>query len=377
MGKLDKNTIAKYLAGECSESEIIQVRNWISSSSGNKKVFLDDQKVWNEVERISSKFASIDLEKELEVYMNHIQTVSSPEETDSISESYLSLKSKRISFRSWLKYAAIFLIVINIIGIVGYLVIRKTPLQNLYSEISVPNGSVLKCVLPDGTQVWLNAGSKLRYVKNFDQKVREVFLEGEGYFVVAKDPKRPFVVEASNLTIRDIGTEFDVQCYPSERKIEATLVKGLIKVTKANGRDKHTDVMLKPNQKLTFVKETGTFFIAGDLKKTSKKISAEPSVDQEIKKEREEEMIVKTIDPKPVIAWKDDKLLLTGERFEEVKGKLERWYNVNITVTDPEILDFRFMGSFEKESIVQALDALKLASPFHYKINKNNIIISK
>ncbi|MDP4275746.1 MAG: FecR family protein, partial [Bacteroidota bacterium] len=290
MGKLDKNIIAKYLAGECSEPEIIQVRNWISSSSGNKELFLDDQKVWNEVEKISSKFASINLEKELEVYMNQIQTLSSPEDTNSITDSYFSSKNKHISFRPWLKYAAIFLIVLNIVGIVGFFVIRKTSLQNLYSEISVPNGSVSKFVLPDGTHVWLNAGSKLRYVKNFDQKVREVFLEGEGYFIVAKDPKRPFLVEASNLTIRDIGTEFDVQCYPNEHKIETTLVKGLIKVTKANGKDKHTDVMLKPNQKLTFVKETGTLYIAGDLKKTSKKVSAAPSVDQEIKKEREEQV---------------------------------------------------------------------------------------
>lgn len=377
MGKLDKNIIAKYLAGECSESEIIQVRNWISSSSGNKELFLDDQKVWNEVEKISSKFASINLEKELEVYMNQIQTISSPEEADLKSDSYFYSKNKRISFRPWLKYAAIFLIIINIVGIIGYLVIKKIPVQNLYSEISVPNGSVSKFVLPDGTHVWLNAGSKLRYVKNFDQKVREVFLEGEGYFVVAKDPKRPFVVEASNLTIRDIGTEFDVQCYPSERKIEATLVKGLIKVTKANGK-RQTDVMLKPNQKLTFIKNTGALYVAKSLKKISKKVSVEPStVNPEIKKEREEQMIVKTIDPNPVVAWKDEKLLLTGERFEEVKGKLERWYNVKITVTDPEIMDYRFKGSFEKESVVQALDALKLASPFHYKINNNNITISK
>ena len=88
-------------------------------------------------------------------------------------------------------------------------------------------------------------------------------------------------------------------------------------------------------------------------------------------------MIVRTIDPLPLVAWKEDKLIFTGERFEEIKPRLERWYDVTIQVADPEILTYRFKGSFEKETLEQALEALQLASHFNYKVKKNVIVISK
>lgn len=375
MENQENNIIGRYLKGECSEAEIQQVKSWITASDENLKLFNDYKRIWLESEKLSPMFLSIDIESELEKFLSQIKTDDSEiNETVSID---LEPDVRGVWMISLLKYAAVILIILGF-GTIGYFIFKNRNINDLYTEITVPFGSKSQISLPDGTVVWLNAGSKLRYEKNFNKETREVHLTGEGYFIVAKDPSRPFLVSASGLAIRAIGTEFNVKCYPGEGTVETTLIEGAVKVSEVSKqKEETTDVMLKPNQKLTFIKKTGKLFLSDELKKSVDTSSVSSMTDEAIAKERKEQVIVKTIDPLPVISWREDKLILTGERFEEVKVKLERWYDVQIEITDPEILELQFKGTFQKESVGQALDALRMAAPFHYKIDKKHIIITK
>ncbi|MEP7319184.1 MAG: FecR domain-containing protein, partial [Panacibacter sp.] len=124
--------------------------------------------------------------------------------------------------------------------------VATTPsLQNLVTE----NGSRTRTILPDGSNVWLNAGSHISFSENFTGSTREVTLDGEAYFDVVKQPQRPFIVHVSGYDIRVLGTAFNVKSYPDDKTIETTLLRGLVQVTK-HGIEKQQPVFLHPNEKL-------------------------------------------------------------------------------------------------------------------------------
>ncbi|MCD8194668.1 MAG: FecR family protein, partial [Tannerellaceae bacterium] len=131
-----------------------------------------------------------------------------------------------------------------------------TELQEKYTEIVVPSGSQSKLALADGTQVYLNAGSTLRYFSTLASTVRNVFLEGEAYFEVAANPEKPFIVHTSQLEVKVLGTEFNVKSYPEESNVEVSLLGGKVEVTAGATADK---VQLMPDQLYVFNKENNTY----------------------------------------------------------------------------------------------------------------------
>jgi transmembrane sensor len=369
---LDKynELITNYLNSSLQKEEEKILVEWLEKDLANKRYFDEFREIW-----LSSGLSSAQKKYNSKMAFERFKKKIGQTSGDKEYESYF-LKRLTITIG---KAAAVLLITYGL-GIISFAVINSDKASIItYQEITVPAGSKTKLSLPDGTQVWLNSQSKLTYASNYNQDSREVKLEGEGYFKVARDKERPFIVKAANITVRALGTEFNVKCYPDEGFIEATLVKGSIKIE--GGKDQikaeKNNMILKPNERLTFIKKTGKLYPRIDSLQTEqnqKVLSKKYVIKDEIRKEQ---IIIGAIDPKPLIAWKDDKLIFTGERFEEIKTKLERWYGVSIQIKDEEILSYRFKGSFEKETLEQALEALRLASPFKYIIHKDQVIISK
>lgn len=359
------NLIVSYFSSKITDEERTMLMNWLNEDKANKRYFDECHELWlaGQLGWAESNFNAHDgfsrFKKKIENF-----------EDESIEPAGLN---RQISI-SLIKVAAI-AVVAFLTGVLAWsLLDRKGSTALTLQDISVPAGSKTRVTLPDGTIVWLNSASKLTYGNDYNHKNRVVKLVGEGYFKVAKNPDMPFVVNTSNITVQALGTEFNVKSYPEEGIIETTLIEGSVKVNKVGDKSsaKANNVILKPNEKLTFIKKTGKLFVASDslTAGNNRKLTA-------TEVPRKEQMIVRTIDPVPYVAWKEDKLIFTGERFEEIKPRLERWYDVTIQVTDPEILTYRFKGSFEKETLEQALEALQLASHFNYKVKKNVIVISK
>lgn len=233
------------------------------------------------------------------------------------------------------------------------------------NEISTRQGSKSKVQLPDGSVVWLNAGSKLTYNKEYGQQLREVTLTGEGYFDVMKMKEKPFIIHTSNINIKVLGTAFNVKAYPEDRQTETSLIRGSIEVTiKNRPNDK---IILSPNEKLIVENE---LFIKKEAEKSDNKY-IQPAISiNKLKHSPVDSAVAET-------QWIDNKLVFDDESFADLAVRMERWYDIEIEINDPSLLQKRMTGNFEKETIEQAIEALKLMMPFKHEQTGNKIIIHR
>lgn len=243
------------------------------------------------------------------------------------------------------------------------------------NEIVTKKGTKSKLLLPDGTKVWLNSDSRLYYADNFSGTQREVRLEGEAFFDVVKDSKRPFIVKTSGINIRVLGTAFNVKSYPQEPTIEATLVRGLIEVEK-NNQPAAPKIKLHPNEKLVFNKEDGSGT-------KTEKITRDPVSLKTATVQSSPRISITTL-PENITdssrmetSWVFGKLLFEGDTFRELAAKMERWFNVRIIFKSNRVANYRFRGVFENENIVEALQALQLTASFNFKIIGNEVYVDR
>lgn len=239
------------------------------------------------------------------------------------------------------------------------------------NEISTRPGSKSKIQLPDGSIVMLNSGSKLIYNKEYGIENREVTLVGEGFFDVKKDKEKPFIIHTADINIKVLGTVFNVKAYPEDKKTETSLIRGSIEVTiKSRPNDK---IILSPSEKL--VVENGLTADAND-RQQSRDIVAVPAGLSTV-------MAINKLKYSPVDSsvaetlWIDNKLVFRDESFEELAMRMQRWYDVSISLQDEQLAEKRLTGIFERETIEEALEALKISIPFRYEKNGNKIIIHK
>lgn len=233
--------------------------------------------------------------------------------------------------------------------------------QNIVAE----NGSRTRTILPDGSTVWLNAGSYVTYDNDFTGKTREVTLDGEAYFDVVKQPDRPFVVHVAGYDIRVLGTAFNVKSYVTDKTVETTLIRGLVQVSK-HGERVQKPILLHPNQKLIVEKPAAeTTATLPDNEDADKNIPNDYHITQLVTPIHEDERVE--------TAWVYNRLVFRGESFAELAGKMERWYNVKIMFDDEAVKQLNFTGSFESETVSEAFYALKAAQDFDFGISGKEI----
>lgn len=234
-------------------------------------------------------------------------------------------------------------------------------------EVLARAGTRTRLVLPDGSQVWLNSSSKLKYSNDFNKESREVVLEGEAYFDVRKDANRPFIVHTSSLDVKVLGTSFTIKSYPQDATAETTLLNGSIEVSRKDNPNA-ARVILKPNEKLVFNRMVAPVE-TGPQNKPSVHVAPQPDI-------AVNSIPINIPDSNKVeTAWMYNRLVFNGDNFRELAEKMERWYNVRITIRDSSLYNCRFGGAFANESIEEAFQALQLtsATAFTYKINGNEI----
>lgn len=193
--------------------------------------------------------------------------------------------------------------------------------------------------LPDGTVVYLNSLSSLSYFLPYDQKERRVILSGEAYFKVARDTLRPFIVSTAGdrYRVRVLGTEFNVQAYEGDDRIETTLVKGAVNLSIRGENGQPYEQKLRPAEKAVYDKVRG-------------------------------QLAVEKVDPTYDTAWIDGKLMFKNTPLPEVLRDLATFYNVEFDVRIPDIAGYRFTGVFRNRQLSQILDYLKITSRIDYEI---------
>ncbi len=208
---------------------------------------------------------------------------------------------------------------------------------------------------------------------------REVILEGEAFFEVAKkDNKVPFFVKTSSIDIEVLGTSFNVMAYPDEETVETTVVEGSVNVVqKGTASSLGQNVILKPNQKVTLIKK-GSHIVLSEME-----IDKPLTVKQKIQPEstnttsKEQLLISSKVDIDLHTAWKEDRLMFESETFEKIALKLERWYDVKIHIQNEVLKNYRYTGNFaHKETIDQVLEVLSLTTPIKYTFIQNDVYIN-
>ncbi|HEY6899876.1 MAG TPA: FecR domain-containing protein, partial [Puia sp.] len=251
--------------------------------------------------------------------------------------------------------AAVVLFVLVTSGMAGYFRWNRRPAIAGSKSSEVGYGGKTMLVLADGTKVWLNAGSRLVYPDSFIGKTREVELEGEAFFDVAQRAHQPFFVHTGKITVRVLGTTFDVKAYRDDAQVSATLISGKIQVI--FNEDPEKKILLSPYEKLTVAnvnKENEHTENELRYQVLSLPQTAEPEV-------------------VPETAWVEDRLIFNNERFEEVVRQMERRYAVHIEFENEGLRRQHVSGVFEKENLQQALDLLKMTTKFNYKIDSNEV----
>lgn len=236
------------------------------------------------------------------------------------------------------------------------------------NEIIAKKGSKTRTILPDGSTVWLNAGSSIVYDPGFRGDTREVTLQGEAYFDIVKMPQKPFIVHAGDINIRVLGTAFNVKSYAEEPTIETTLIRGSVQITRT-GAKKGAPIYLHPHQKIVLLKVVAsqaeeTAAMKKEQEAIPDKATGIISIDSNL---RENERLE--------TAWIYNRLEFRGDRFDQLAKKLERWYNITIHFEDQQAPDLVFNGSLENETVEQAFKALTAAVSFQYEIKGNDIYI--
>jgi ferric-dicitrate binding protein FerR (iron transport regulator) len=245
-------------------------------------------------------------------------------------------------------------------------VVMKTVQPVAQNTVSTKSGSKSKIQLPDGSQVWLNADSRLTYNETFSGAFREVQLIGEAYFDITKDKGHPFLIHTSSVDIRVLGTSLNVRSYTNEKNSETVLIHGSIEVTLRNNPDKK--IILKPNEKLV-VQNGAATIDHSSVASQGHHQEEEPLMTLGKAHYKQKDSIATEV------LWVKNKLAFDKETLESVALKIERWYDVKVIITDESLKNTEYSGVFEDENVRQVMEALRLSGNFKYTINKKEITI--
>ena len=241
------------------------------------------------------------------------------------------------------------------------------------SKVTTPLGSRSQVELPDGTLVTLNAGSNLRYQTSFGRQSREVWLEGEGYFKVVKNTSVPFIVKAKDVTIKALGTEFNVKAYPEEKTVQTTLVNGSVSVRQTNAPGNAEEIMLKPKQTVTIYEQTATAKVVQDEMKQPAVNRVQNQIAENVTAENVE--LKKEINTDLYTSWKDDRWVIESELLSDLAMKLQRRFDVQIIIADDALKQYPFNGILADETLEQVLEIMKSIAPINYSINKKTVTL--
>ena len=325
--------IANYLTEGLDKNALDELKTWIAASAENQQYFIRQREIW--FSAVSREAASVyDKDKAFENFRNRVE---SQKEIQSTSRRGFSLSAL------W-RYAAVVAIIIAV-GCISYWQ-GEGNVKDTFADISVeaPLGSKTKLYLPDGTLVWLNAGSRMTYSQGFGVDNRKVELEGEGYFEVKRNEKIPFFVKTKDLQLQVLGTKFNFRDYPEDHELVVSLLEGKVGLNNLLREEK--EAVLSPDERAVLNKANGL-------------------------------LTVESVTASNASQWTDGYLFFDEELLPDIAKELERSYNVKIHIANDSLKTFRFYGNFvrREQNIQEVLEALASTEKMQYKIEERNITI--
>jgi transmembrane sensor len=268
---------------------------------------------------------------------------------------------------NWLRWVAAASILALIAGVAIYLrAVKQSPVDP--TVVAAARGEKKSMQLPDGSKLWLNAGSRIVISSTFASGNREISLEGEAFLDVRHDEQHPFVIHVGRLDVRVLGTTLNIRAYPGDSTMETTLINGKVEV-EVQGNTASA-IILHPNEKLTIAMnrpvlpaKTKDSLIAARTANVPVKFVRCP-----IEPDRTDGTITET-------SWVSNKLVFRQEMLAAMATRLERWYGVTIVFDNQRFRTDTLSGTFPQEPLADVMHALQITAGFHYRIEKDTVRI--
>lgn len=328
MSNLSEDIINKYLTGQCSEEELVEVNAWMKESEENARQLFRMEEIYH-----LGKFNQ---------YADRKQMARVEKQLYKKLDEEKRKQNKILRMHRWMKYAAMIAVILVIGGGSGYWLYQNG--NNQHMMVAVANEGIVKeIILPDGTKVWLNNLATLKYPREFSEKARNVYLDGEAYFEVTKNRHKPFTVQSDAMRVRVLGTTFNFKCDKNYQIAEVTLIEGEIEV---KGNKEEGQIILAPGQRAELNKNNGR-------------------------------LTVKQVDAKMDAVWHDNLIPFQKADIFTISKALERFYDIKIILSPDMRADKTYSGVLKKKSTIESvLKSLQNSISIDYKIVGNNIFIS-
>jgi len=328
-----EDLITKYLQGEADEAEKKELLFWLQENEEHKKQFVELRDIWLAAGNIPG-FGTRHKQKAFNRFEQNVAI-------------YEQSKKRKVSMRWASIAAAIALLAVTLGG--GYYAGMnhwlgdKPVAEVMQTRFVMGKDSKGSVVLPDGTVAWLHADSKLTYPEDFTGDERKVKLEGEGYFEVTKDRKKPFIVETDQMEITVLGTCFNVKNYNYQKNIETTLLSGKVEVFFPSIERR---IMMEPDQRIKWDRETGEYKLT-------------------------------RVNAPNYITWINDKMVFNKHKLSDVIFHLERWYNIEIICENGVNMDQQLTLTVRRELKEEIFKLLSMIASLQYEIDGDKVYIKK
>lgn len=347
--------VATQLIDALTADESRRLNEWIVASEANRKEYSRLVEVWNSTPDVS-QLSQYDRHKAFAMFLERIQAsgvvpaakaagVVAADDADDVQPEAIVMRRYMLRF---MRYAAVVTVLVCACSYLFYNIGQRNMSQAFAMiKVEAPQGSTTKMTLPDGTKVWLNAGSRIEYSQGFGVNDRHVQLTGEGYFEVHRNESMPFIVKSPSLNVQVLGTKFDFRDYPSDHSAMVSLDEGSVAVGLRSAHDGDYQYRLAPDQRAVLEKRSGNMRI--ENRSTTDRL------------------------------WTDGTIMINGQRLADIAIDLERSYGTRICIESTELAQTRFYGVFHRkdQSLDQVLATLAATGHMRYAINGNVVRIYK
>ncbi len=323
--------LAKHLAGETNPDEQMEMKNWMQQSASNENLYKEISNYWQQINNVK-EMNQFNTDKGWEKLYNRIMTTP------------LSVEKKKRQFfllnRSLMKTAAVITLLIAL-SIGSYFLFSEFPGRHVITFSTANENNQNRVLLPDGSVVFMNKGTKISYSKNFNIAVREVKLTGEAYFEVRHDTEKPFIVHTGRADVKVIGTSFNVQALKSSEKVEVFVESGKVELLNAENQDKA--IVIEPGY-IGYV--------------TANEIAKHKNNDINY------------------LAWKTKSLFFNNANMKIVAKGIQDIFNVKVEFEKPDMLNCRIEGHFENEPLENIMETICTIHNWKWEKKGNKILLS-
>lgn len=340
--------IVRYLDGIMSDDDAEKLEKWLADNNENRRVLHSVSQIWKASEDRSQNalIQELNLEEDWERISNHINRSDENEKKARVLK-FRKLRRRQQIFSNFMKVAALVLVALTS----GYLTLQYAPVQQeqvmepVFNEIQTSAAERARVELGDGSKVTLNAASKLIMPETFSHSAREVELQGQAYFDVLSDRKRPFRIKTQTGVIEVVGTSFDVRSYSDEPTIEVVVREGTVEVSQES--DEKQKLIVNEGYK-------GSIHIADN------KLNLSPAEDLD-----------------SYFVWMEGRLVFREDPLSKVFRHLERIYDIEVIYSgaDQAVLEKEFSADLKTRSVREVMDVLSMTMEINYEIEDDRVVI--